>query len=183
LDICELFKPHHFLYQRKSGNYVFEASVKNEDGSWSDKAVYLPVTILHAWWQTTVFRILVVLVGTAFILAIIRWRISTIRRKEQQKSKYEKELLELEARALRAQMNPHFIFNCLNSIKALIQEQEEDKGITYLTTFSKLIHTIFNNSDKREITLFDEIETCKLYTQLESMRFESKTVCFMIDDD
>jgi hypothetical protein len=164
-------------------NYVFEASVKNADGSWSDNAVYLPITILHAWWQTTGFRILVALVSIAFIYAIVRWRINAIRREEQQKSKHEKELLELEAKALRAQMNPHFIFNCLNSIKALIQEKEEDKAITYLTTFSKLIRIVFNNSDKREISLFDEIETCKLYTQLESMRFENKfEYAFCIDE-
>src|SRR4029077_13282722 len=73
-----------------------------------------------------------------------------------------------------AQMNPHFIFNCLNSIKSLIQQHEEEKSVTYLTTFSKLIRTLFNNADKKEISLYDEIETCKLYLQLEAMRFDSK---------
>lgn len=103
--------------------------------------------------------------------------------KEQMRVYHEKELLELEARALRAQMNPHFIFNCMNSIKALIQQKEEDKAISYLTTFSKLIRTIFQNSDKREISLFDEIETCMLYTQLESMRFENKfSYSFFVDE-
>jgi len=93
---------------------------------------------------------------------------------EKLKAKYDKELLALEARALRAQMNPHFVFNCLNSIKALMQEQQTEKGVTYLTTFSKLIRTLFNNADKKEISLFDEIETCKLYLQLEAMRFDTK---------
>jgi sensor histidine kinase YesM len=94
--------------------------------------------------------------------------------KEQMRTYHEKELLNLEANALRAQMNPHFIFNCMNSIKALIQQHEEESAIVYLTAFSKLIRTIFQNSDKREISLFDEIETCRLYTQLESMRFGNK---------
>ena len=71
-------------------------------------------------------------------------------------------------------MNPHFIFNCLNSIKSLIQQHEEEKSVTYLTTFSKLIRTLFNNADKKEISLHDEIETCKLYLQLEAMRFNNK---------
>jgi tetratricopeptide (TPR) repeat protein len=93
---------------------------------------------------------------------------------EKLKTKYEKELLELEARALRAQMNPHFIFNCLNSIKSLIQQQEGEKSVAYLAIFSKLIRTLFNNADKKEINLYDEIETCKLYLQLESMRFETR---------
>jgi sensor histidine kinase YesM len=93
---------------------------------------------------------------------------------EKQKSAHEKEMLELEAQALRAQMNPHFIFNCMNSIKSLMQKNDQERGIIYLTTFSKLLRTIFQNADKREITLFDEIETCRLYTQLESMRFGKK---------
>ncbi|MEO5984120.1 MAG: histidine kinase [Ferruginibacter sp.] len=92
---------------------------------------------------------------------------------EKQKSAHEKELMELEAKALRSQMNPHFIFNCMNSIKSLMQENEIEKGVTYLTTFSKLIRTLFSNADKKEISLYDEIETCKLYLQLEAMRFDT----------
>jgi sensor histidine kinase YesM len=96
---------------------------------------------------------------------------------------YEKEVHELEAKALRAQMNPHFIFNCMNSIKSLMQKDENEKAVTYLTTFSKLIRTVFQNSDKREISLYDEIETCHLYTQLESMRFGNKfSYAFNIDE-
>jgi len=103
--------------------------------------------------------------------------------KEQMRTYHEKELLNLEANALRAQMNPHFIFNCMNSIKALIYQREEDKAVIYLTTFSKLIRTIFQNSDKREISLFDEIETCMLYTQLESLRFGKKfSYNFCVDE-
>jgi len=102
---------------------------------------------------------------------------------EKLKTDYEKKLIELEAKALRAQMNPHFIFNCMNSIKSLIQQNEHEKAIDYLITFSKLIRTIFQNSDKREITLHDEIETCRLYTQLESMRFSNKiSYSFDIDE-
>lgn len=100
--------------------------------------------------------------------------IKNARKKDKEKIDIQLKLIELKAFALRSQMNPHFIFNCLNSIKALIQEKEDEKAITYLTTFSKLIRTIFQNADKREITLFDEIETCKLYVQMESMRFEKK---------
>jgi sensor histidine kinase YesM len=85
-----------------------------------------------------------------------------------------KEKAEIELLALRAQMNPHFIFNCLNSIKSLISNNEPEKSILYLTVFSKLIRNIFQNSDKRHISLFDELETCKLYTELEAMRLNGK---------
>ncbi|CAN5511971.1 histidine kinase [soil metagenome] len=102
---------------------------------------------------------------------------------QKQKLANEKEMLELEAKALCAQMNPHFIFNCMNSIKSLIQQHDEDKAVGYLTTFSKLLRTILQNCDKREITLYDEIETCRLYTQLESMRFGNKlSYSFTVDE-
>ncbi|HEY8782993.1 MAG TPA: ATP-binding protein [Mucilaginibacter sp.] len=97
-----------------------------------------------------------------------------IRQFRSKKEKMEHNLLELEAKTLRAQMNPHFIFNCMNSIKSLIQQDEGNKAVTYLTTFSKLLRTILQNSDEREVTLYDELETCKLYVQLEAMRFGDK---------
>jgi sensor histidine kinase YesM len=100
--------------------------------------------------------------------------VKSVRKKDQAKLEMQQKMFELEAFALRAQMNPHFIFNCLNSIKSLIQDHEEEKAVTYLTTFSKLIRTLFNNADKKEISLYDEIETCKLYLQLETMRFDAK---------
>lgn len=102
----------------------------------------------------------------------------------REKTTMQHEMLELEAKALRSQMNPHFIFNCMNSIKALIQQKEEDKAINYLTTFSKLLRTILQNLDKREVSLFDELETCRLYTELESMRFKNRfSYSFSVDPD
>lgn len=105
-----------------------------------------------------------------------------IKKAENEKADLKIKLLESEARALRAQMNPHFIFNCLNSIKALINKNENDKAVNYLTVFSRLILSLFHNSDKREVGLSEELETCKLYTQLEKMRFGDK-VDFVFDID
>jgi anti-sigma regulatory factor (Ser/Thr protein kinase) len=96
----------------------------------------------------------------------------------------EKKKAEFELKALRSQMNPHFIFNCMNSIKSLIQRNEQEKSVDYLTTFSRLLRTILQNSDQKEISLFDEVETCRLYTQLESMRFGNKLkYSFVIDNE
>ena len=108
--------------------------------------------------------------------------IRKIKKAENEKADLKIKLLESEARALRAQMNPHFIFNCLNSIKALINKNENDKAINYLIVFSRLILSLFHNSDKREVGLHEELETCKLYTQLEKMRFGDK-VDFVFDID
>jgi sensor histidine kinase YesM len=93
---------------------------------------------------------------------------------DKQKASIERNLWEMEAKALRSQMNPHFIFNCMNSIKSLIQKEEDEKALSYLTSFSDLFSTVFKNSEKREVSLADEIETCRLYLKLESMRFGRK---------
>lgn len=94
---------------------------------------------------------------------------------------FERTATELHARALGARMNPHFIFNCLNSIKALIQEKQDQKAVSYLTTFSTLIRRQLNNTSN-EITLQDELDTCRLYLQLEAMRFEDRiTYDFSVD--
>jgi sensor histidine kinase YesM len=108
--------------------------------------------------------------------------IRKIKTAEHEKASLKIQVLEAEARALRSQMNPHFIFNCLNSIKSLINKNENDKAADYLTTFSSLILTLFHNSGKREVSLYEELETCKLYTQLEKMRFGNKvSFAFEID--
>ena len=101
---------------------------------------------------------------------------------ERKNASMQVRLIESEAAALRAQMNPHFIFNSMNSIKALINKNENEKAASYLTTFSKLIRTLFQNSDKREVSLYEELETCRLYTQLEKMRLGDK-VEFIFDTD
>ncbi|MEO8111426.1 MAG: histidine kinase [Ginsengibacter sp.] len=164
------------------GNYVFRLKAQMEGENWNTNPVEYRLIITPAWWQTGWFRLLCITAALALMVYVVQRRIQFIRKKEQQKSEHEKQLLELEAKALRAQMNPHFIFNCLNSIKALMQEEETAKGVKYLTTFSKLIRTLFNNADKKEISLSDEIETCKLYLQLEAMRFDA-AINYTVDVD
>jgi LytS/YehU family sensor histidine kinase len=119
------------------------------------------------------FPILLTISGWALIYFLVHY-VKSVRKQEREKANYKYQMLELEAKALRAQMNPHFIYNCMNSIKALIQKDDKPRSVEYLTTFSKLIRTLFQNSDKKQISLYDEIETCKLYTQLESMRLNGK---------
>ncbi len=131
----------------------------------------------HSGWIWTMFLQGVFLGGGLLIWNLVYFMYHYVRKaknEERQKLQKERELLELEAKALRARMNPHFIFNCLNSIKSLIQSNDSEKAIDYLTTFSKLIRTLFYNSDKRRISLFDEIENCRLYIELEAMRLSGK---------
>ncbi len=167
----------------KPGKYTFRVKVKVGDGEWSPKEAKMEIIVSPAYWTTWWFWTAILASLILAVYLIVKLRVRSVRRAEKLKAKYEKDLLELEAKALRAQMNPHFIFNCMNSIKSLMQEKEIDKGVTYLTTFSKLIRTLFNNADKKEISLYDEIETCKLYLQLEAMRFDSKFSYSVIVDE
>ena len=76
--------------------------------------------------------------------------------------------------ALRAQMNPHFIFNCLNSIDNLIQMNEKEKATLYLSKFAKLIRSILENSNKNVVPCWKDMETLQLYLQLEELRWDKK---------
>lgn len=164
------------------GHYTLMINATNTAGKWSSYIKTLSVIIEPPFWKTWWFIALCVLAVAGIIYLVTKNRIKKVRKEEQQKAAFEREASELKAEALRAQMNPHFIFNCLNSIKALIQEDNKQQAVTYLTTFSKLIRNQLNNA-QREISLYEELETCRLYTSLEALRFSSKIVCeFDVDE-
>src|SRR5688572_28657234 len=156
------------------GKYTFNVKVRKAGEDWRKPGATLNIVIKPPFWGTWWFWPSVIAGVSMITYVVTNLRARAVRKQEREKAKHEKELLEMEARALRAQMNPHFIFNSMNSIKALIQTDDKLKATDYLTTFSKLIRTLFNNADKKEISLYDEIETCKYYLQLESMRFDTK---------
>jgi len=94
-------------------------------------------------------------------------------------AEFQRQLAEAEIKALRAQMNPHFIFNCLNSINSLVIEQKHEIASDYLIKFSKLIRLILDNSRCEKISIEKELETLKLYLVLESARFDNKFSCII----
>lgn len=112
-------------------------------------------------------------------------------RVEEERRNTELELLqikqkqaEIEMKALRAQMNPHFIFNSLNSINKYILKSDHITASRYLTRFAKLIRLILDNSDSKEVALSDELEALNLYIEMESMRFTNKfTYSIVVDDN
>ena len=93
---------------------------------------------------------------------------------ELRKSDYLRRLSEVEMKALRAQMNPHFVFNCLNSINHLILKGEHSIASHYLSKFSKLLRQILEHSDRALIPLVDELATLERYIQLEELRFKNE---------
>jgi tetratricopeptide (TPR) repeat protein len=122
------------------------------------------------------------LIGVLFILILSGFfiyrnlRLKTKNEKLQnQKMQSELKLkaTELEVQALRAQMNPHFIFNCLSSINRFILKNETEAASDYLTKFSRLIRTVLTNSNKAFISLEDELEMLKLFLDMERLRFKN----------
>jgi len=91
-------------------------------------------------------------------------------------AEFESKLLTLKMSSLRSQMNPHFIFNSLNSIKLYIIENEKNNAIYYLNKFSKLIRKILASTREESISLSEEIETLSLYTEIENIRFSNEIV-------
>ncbi|MEI7583014.1 histidine kinase [Runella sp.] len=92
----------------------------------------------------------------------------------QLESNFEQKIAETEMTALRAQMNPHFIFNCLNSIKLYTLENDVFTASEYLTKFSRLIRLVLENSRSEKVTLENELETLELDIAMEVMRFKNK---------
>ncbi|WP_295791720.1 histidine kinase [Mucilaginibacter sp.] len=104
----------------------------------------------------------------------IQNNISEAQKIKQVQTEFEQKIAETEMTALRAQMNPHFIFNCLNSIKLYTLENDSQTASEYLTIFSQLIRLVLENSQSEKVTLQKELETLRLYIELEAMRFKNK---------
>ena len=107
-----------------------------------------------------------------------------IQKQRQLRVDFERKLAEMEMKGLRSQMNPHFIFNSLNSIRYQILSENYEAASTYLTRFAKLLRYILQNSREHTINLDEEIEMNRLYLLLEGLRFsQGFEFEFKIHDD
>lgn len=152
------------------GKYTLKVRGKNNDGIAGLNEATLEFVILPPFWQTWWFRFLIV--GGIISAVIIIFK----RREKAYKAKAEikHQLIEAEMKALRAQMNPHFIFNCLNSINRYIIKSDIITASDYLTKFSRLIRLILDTSAAELISLENETKLLKLYMEMEALRFDKK---------
>jgi ligand-binding sensor domain-containing protein len=154
------------------GTYVYRVRAYNSEGVKTEKAI--TIRIYPPWWQTWWFRTSAIILLAASFYLLIRWWLNRKFRLQLERTEKEKQLVELEMQALRSQMNPHFIFNSLNSINMFILENNKLKASEYLTKFSRLIRLILQNSQEAFIHLERELEALQLYLELESLRFEQR---------
>lgn len=151
-----------------AGSYQFEAVAVNEDGVPSAQAIQQTFTVLPAWWETLWFRALVALLLVLAVSGVFLLRIRAI----QRKSALERDLRASELTALKAQMNPHFLFNALNSVQEFVLLNDKRQANAFLGKFANLIRKTLHSSQKSTISLEEELELLRLYLELEAFRFE-----------
>jgi two-component sensor histidine kinase len=152
-----------------TGYYRFEVQAQNEDEVWGE-STFFSFEILPPWWKTWWFYSFVLGLAVAAGIAFFRYRT------EQLKTQFavQNQISELEQTALRAQMNPHFISNCLNSIQRCVLENNNEAAVKYLARFAKLTRTALEFSGRPQISLAEEITYLENYLALEKLRFKAK---------
>ncbi len=124
------------------------------------------------------------LVELGFLGQIVLFAISltyfTREQEKQTEQEFARQVAQTEMRALRLQMNPHFLFNSLNSINRFVLDNQPEKASDYLTKFSRLIRRILQNSKLPTVPLADELEALRLYIDMERLRFENKFAYTMV---
>ena len=159
------------------GDYVFRLKVNDT------KEIEVPLFIATPFWETGWFYgIIAALVALAIFFGH-RYRMIQIRKEEKLKADFNKKISQLEIKALRAQMNPHFIFNSLNSIRYYILKDRNQDASEYITKFSRLLRLILSNSRQNQISLKDELHALRIYIDFEQMRFSKKFDAVIDVDD
>ena len=164
-----------------SGKYVFQMQAINKFGNRS-ALLSLPFEVVTPFWQTGWFYGFIVVAFLLLTWLFVNLRIKSIRRRQREREELTHRMAEMENTALQAQMNPHFIFNCLNSIQQYVFDQEVLAANKYLTGFARLIRATLHNSSRNFISLADEIDYLSTYLSLEKLRFKEK-MDYVIETD
>jgi len=155
------------------GEYSLEVQA-SADYQWNTAAALsLDVKVIPPFYQTYWFYTLCTLAAVSAGAYLYKKRIQYIKRQESLKSEFNKKVAQLEMEALRAQMNPHFIFNALNSIEYYINQQNTKDAVDYLQKFAALIRMTLQNSKQPYISLQEELASVKYYIEIEQMRLDN----------
>lgn len=157
-------------YNLSGGRYRFEYRVISNGKEYT---AFYDFKVLNPFYLRWWFITLSIIVLMFLIWAYIRLRIRRFETTERMKAQFSADLNEMESKALQAQMNPHFLFNSLNSIRLFVLKNEVDSAANYIAKFSKLLRMILNYSRQDMITVYDEIQSMKLYMDFERLRFDN----------
>lgn len=143
------------------GNYVFQ--VKAENSSPLSVRFFIQPHFTQTWWFFILFSLGILGIGVFVTILFFK--------RQNRKMLEERRMSDLESKALRSQMNPHFIFNAMNSIMFLIVNNNPKAARKYLSQFSKLMRFVLENSKHNFISLESEVETLRSYLELEKLRY------------
>ncbi len=162
------------LQNQPPDNYTIRIRSLKRDGNPSLQVATISFRIKTPFWKSGWFWGILAVTGFAAILFFNQRRNRLRQQKAIEKITTEKKLAELEMQALKAQINPHFVFNCLNSIKGFIYDKNYTQADKYLDRFADLMRSTIDNSDAAVISLTEEIKYLDNYLQLEKLRFIEK---------
>jgi len=137
-------------------------------------SIYIPLVVFPPYWQRSWFYVALVVLTFGVMLLLFTIYLRQVRKQQEnvlERAELKTNLIESQLTALKAQMNPHFIFNSLNSIYELIIFSETKEAATYLNKFAVLLRKVLENSEKESIPLTEECEWLGLYLELEKLRF------------
>jgi ligand-binding sensor domain-containing protein len=154
------------------GSYTFKVRCCNNEGIWNQPITF-SFTINKPYYQQWWFVLSVVGFAVSLVIIVFRLRLNQLKREQRKETEKQIEISKNQLKALRSQMNPHFMFNSLNSIQNYIVNNKDDRAILYLNKFAKLMRMILNNSEKSLVTLREELDAMRLYIELEQMRFQN----------
>ncbi len=158
------------------GDYQFRLRARNEDGVTS-KPMQVSFVILPPFWATWWFRVAMIGSFSLLIFGLFKWRIRQVKQKaafEREQLELQNRLLTLEQKSRQLQMNPHFIFNALNSIQSLVSAGNMDSARQYILKFGRLMRAVLDNSRQQQIPLEKEVETLRQYLEMEEFCREGK---------
>ncbi len=164
------------------GSYLLEVIAINSDGGESRRPAVFSFQILAPFYRTFWFIILMVLLLISVVLLSANYISRRKQKRAEEKAETERRIAELRLSALRAQMNPHFIFNAINSIQHFVLQNDSERAYDYLAKFSRLIRLVLDQSQSETISLDQELKMLHLYIELEQLRFE-RPFTYKIDVD
>lgn len=156
------------------GEFIFE--LKSRKGNVFSNTNEIKINISEPFWKKWWFYLIVSISVFALTFFYFKRNVRRLEREKKidlEKAEMDKELIFSQLENLRSQMNPHFIFNALNSIQEYILSNEKQSASTYLVKFSRLIRLYLEHSRESEVPLSEEIKALNLYLELEKDRFEN----------
>lgn len=159
------------------GDFTFNIKAKNRFGKTYSKTKSIQIKVVLPFYKQLWFYLLISMVTISVVVVYFKRKLrrkESLKQKELKQLELDKQLVNLKLENLRSQMNPHFIFNALNSIQEYIVLNQQNLASTYLVKFSRLIRMYLEQSQEQEVTLEQELQALKLYLELEKVRFEQE---------